>query len=213
MGLIITPEIEAKLKDSFVKELKEPVKLIVFTQEMECLYCRENRTLTEEVAALSPLISLETYNFVTDKEKVIKYKIEMVPAIAMIGKKDYGIRFYGIPGGYEFTSLLETIKMISTNNSGLPLATIGELRKITKPTNIKVFVTLTCPYCPPAVINAHRLAFENDNIRSYMIESSEFVPLSIRYNVYAVPKIVINDSIHLEGTLPTESLLAEILKV
>jgi glutaredoxin-like protein len=213
MGLIITPEIEAKLKDSFVKELIDPVKLIVFTQELECRYCRENRTLAEEIAALSPIISLETYNFVTDKAKVIEYKIEMVPAIAVIGKKDYGIRFYGIPGGYEFTSLLETIKMISTNDSELPAEVKSDLAKITKPVNIKVFVTLTCPYCPPAVINAHRLAFENDNIVSNMIESSEFVPLGIRYKIYAVPKTVINEKIELEGALPVESLLAEIQKV
>jgi glutaredoxin-like protein len=212
MGLIIKPDIEAKLKETFVKELKDEIKLIVFTQELECQFCRENRTLVEEVAGLSPLIKVEIYNFVTDKEKAKEYGIEMVPAIAVVGKKDYGIRFYGIAGGYEFTSLLETIKMISTNNSGLNDTIKTEIKKVVKPIDIKVFVTMTCPYCPPAVINAHKFAFENENIRSTMVESSEFIPLANKYQVYAVPKTVINENIQFEGSMPEQSLLAEIQK-
>jgi glutaredoxin-like protein len=211
MGLIIDEPSEAKIKESF-QSLKNPVKLIVFTQEFECQYCRENRALAEELVKLSPLLSLEVYNFVTDKEKVQQYEIEMVPAIVVVGKKDYGIRFYGIPGGYEFTSLIETIKMISSGDSGLTDKVKESVRKITKPINFKVFVTLTCPYCPPAVINAHRFAFENNLIKSNMIEAGEFVHLSNRYNVYAVPKTVINDTVQFEGAMSEDQFLAEVLR-
>jgi len=136
----------------------------------------------------------------------------MVPAIVVVGKKDYGIRFYGIPGGYEFTSLIETIKMISFGDSGLTDKVKESVRKITKPINFKVFVTLTCPYCPPAVINAHRFAFENNLIKSNMIEAGEFVHLSNRYNVYAVPKTVINDTVQFEGAMSEDQFLAEVLR-
>jgi len=211
MGLIINKINAVKIKEVF-QSLKDPVKLIVFTQELECQYCRENRILVEEVVVLSPLLSLEVYNFITDKEKVQEYGIEMVPAIVVIGEKDYGIRFYGVPGGFEFTSLIETIKMVSSGDSGLDDMTKAELKKITKAINIKVFITMTCPYCPSAVLNAHRFALENDNIRSCMIDSTEFIPLSNKYRVYAVPKIVINEYIQFEGPLPEDKLLAEILK-
>ena len=33
------------------------------------------------------------------------------PAIAVIGAQDYGVRFFGIPSGYEFMSLLDSITL------------------------------------------------------------------------------------------------------
>jgi glutaredoxin-like protein len=207
MGTIIPPQIEAKLKETFVPSLKDPVKLLVFTQELECQYCRENRLLAQEVAGLSDLIGLEVYNFINDKEKVSEYQVAMVPAIVPVGKKDYGIRFYGIPAGYEFTSLLETIKMISQGHSGLTETTKIALQFVTKKIEIKVFVTPTCPYCPAEAILAHRFAFENDFITSETIEVSEFPHLSNRYRVYAVPKTVINETVQFEGSVSEAEFL------
>ncbi|MCS7258343.1 MAG: thioredoxin family protein [candidate division WOR-3 bacterium] len=213
MGIIITSEIEQKLKENFIKNLKEPVKLIVFTQELECQYCRENRILAEELSKLSPLINLEVYNFLTDKEKVSEYQVEMVPATVIVGKKDYGIKFYGIPAGYEFTSLIETITMISNDNSQLQEKTKLELQKITRPINIKVFVTPTCPYCPGAVILANRFALESFAVTSAMIEATEFPHLSNKYQVYAVPKTVINETVTFVGQLSEEEFLEKLLSL
>ncbi len=125
--------------------LKNEVKLIVFTQEMECEYCHENRTLAEEIASLSDKIKLEVYNFTLDKNKVEEYKIDKIPAVAICSGtgKDYGIRFYGIPAGYEFTSLIEAIRNVSLGESGLAEESKKELQKLNKPVHIQVFVTLT----------------------------------------------------------------------
>ncbi|MEO0071911.1 MAG: thioredoxin family protein [candidate division WOR-3 bacterium] len=213
MGIIITPEIEQKLKETFVKELADPVRLVVFTQELECQYCRENRLLAEELASLSPLITLEVYNFITDQEKVAEYKVEMVPALIPVGQRDYGIRFYGIPAGFEFTSLLETIKLISRNDSGLKETTKQTLQELTKPINIKVFVTPTCPYCPAAVIMAHRFALAAELVSSAMIEATEFPHLSNKYRVYAVPKTVINETKEFVGALSEEEFLSTLTSI
>ena len=62
------------------------------------------RSLLEEIVALSPLLHLEIYNFLLDKDKVDLYGIDKIPAI-VVERKDYGIRFYGIPAGYEFSGL------------------------------------------------------------------------------------------------------------
>jgi len=94
--------------------MENPVKLVNFTQELECQFCRETRMLVEELADLSDKITLEKYNFVTDKQQAEKYGIDKIPAtIVMSPEKDYGIRFYGIPSGYEFATLLEDILMVS----------------------------------------------------------------------------------------------------
>ena len=90
--------------------LTHPVKLIVFTQEFECKTCADNRALIEEVTSASEKLGIEVYNFTTDRDKVALYNIDKIPAtVVEAGGKDYGIRFYGIPGGYEFSSLLHAI--------------------------------------------------------------------------------------------------------
>ena len=127
--------------------LKDPVKLLMFTQEIECDYCRETRMIAEEVAELSDAISVETYNFVTDKEVAEQYGIDKIPAIVILrddeGPKDYGIRYYGIPSGYEFSSLIEDVMMVSQGESGLSEATKKQVAALTKPVHFQVFVTPT----------------------------------------------------------------------
>ena len=127
--------------------LQTPVKLLMFTQELECQYCRETRMITEEVAELSDSISVEIYNFVTDKEVAEKYDIDKIPAIAILRDgdepKDYGIRYYGIPSGYEFSSLIEDVMMVSAGESGLSEATKAQVATLSKPAHIQVFVTPT----------------------------------------------------------------------
>ena len=90
-----------------------------FTQDVECLACQETRELLEELAKLTDKIKLEVYDFVEDKAEVDKYKVDKIPAIVMMDEKDYGIRFFGIPSGYEFTSLIEALKLISTGETML----------------------------------------------------------------------------------------------
>ncbi len=131
------------IKKFFEENLVNPVRLVMFTQEIECEYCAETRQLVEEIAELSPKITAEIYNFVTDKPKAEEYKVDKIPAIAIIGQKDYGIRFYGIPSGYEFTTLLEDIVDVSRGESGLSEASKKALASLTKPVHIQVFVTPT----------------------------------------------------------------------
>lgn len=208
--------LEEAYKEHLMKEFKDklidPVKLIFFTQKIECRFCEETHQLLKELAELSDKIELEVYNFVIDKNKVDEYKIDKIPAIVVEGKRDCGIRFYGIPSGYEFETLVEDIFAISSGNSGLSQATKNKLKELTKPLHIQVFVTLTCPYCPQAVKLAHSLALESDYIKADMIEASEFPHLANKYNVFAVPKIVVNETVQFEGALPEGVFVEEVLK-
>ena len=153
--------------------LEQPVNLIVFTQDQECQYCRETRMIAEEVAGLSDKISLQVYDFVADQEVAEHYHIDKIPAtVVMRGgdePKDYGIRYFGIPSGYEFSSLIEDILMISKNESGLSPETKTQLAGLSTPLHLQVFVTPTCPYCPQAVRLAHQLALESELVRADMV--------------------------------------------
>jgi len=124
-------------------DLENPVKLVMFTQAFECQYCSETHQLCDEIASLSEQISVEAYNFVTDKEKVEEYGIDKIPAVAVVGEKDYGVRYFGIPSGYEFMSLLDSLKTVSAGEVELMPETLAFLDGLKDPLHIQVFVTPT----------------------------------------------------------------------
>jgi glutaredoxin-like protein len=131
-------EVQAQLK-----VLTGPVKLVNFAQELACQYCRETEQLLREVKELSDKISLEVYNFQLDKEKVAQYRVDKIPATVVEGPKDYGIRFYGIPLGYEFVPFLEAIKDVSRGGTDVTPETRAALAEIHEPIHLQVFTTPT----------------------------------------------------------------------
>jgi glutaredoxin-like protein len=216
MALISAKDAE-HLRKEFEAELVNPVKILMFTQTIECQFCSETRQIVEEVAALSDKITAEIYNFVSDKAMAELYGIDKIPAIAILGSmdgndKDYGIRFYGIPSGYEFSSIIEDIIDISKGESGLQPKSKQAVAELTEPVHFQVFVTPTCPYCPQAVRLAHKFAMESDLIRADMIEAIEFPHLANKYSVYGVPRTVINESFFQEGAVPEPMMLAKLLE-
>lgn len=126
-----------------LKEMVDPVKLLHFTQELNLEYGRETKQLLQELAALSDKLSLEIYNFLLDQDKAAEYGVDKVPATVVRNSKDYGIRFYGLPAGYEFSTMLDAIIAVSKGDSGLQAETKDKLRNITQPLHLEVFVTPT----------------------------------------------------------------------
>ncbi len=207
--------IDDKIKEEIKKQLSvldKKVKIINFTQELECQFCRETRQLLTELSDISDKLELEVYNFVNDKEKTEKYGVDKIPATVLLDEdgNDYGIKYYGIPSGYEFSSLLEDIIMLSTGNTNLPATVEEEVKKIDRPVHMQVFVTPTCPYCPRAVLTAHKFAYLNNRIKSDMVEATEFPHLSNKYNVRGVPRTVINETEFIEGAVPEHMFLDKI---
>jgi glutaredoxin-like protein len=210
---MIPEEQKQHVKEELEKNLQGSVRLIVFTQETECQFCKQTRELAEEVATLTDKIIVEVYDFVKDNEKAKEYGIDKVPAIAIVGNKNYGIRIYGLPYGYEFNAFIETIISVSKGTTDLSEETKQKLKSVDKPVHIQVFVTLTCPFCPMVTSLAHKFAIENDLIRADMIEAAEFPHLAQKYNVMGVPKVVINEQIEFVGALPEENFLQQVLLV
>ena len=188
-------------------QLAKPVRMVMFTQEFECLSCRNTRELLKETASLSDKINLAVYDLVKDQQKAETYGVQLVPAVIVEGEKDHGIRFFGAPAGYEFSSLVEDILAVGTGTIPLSQASREKLASLTQPLHIQVFVTPSCPYCPRAVHTAHMVAIASDNITADMVMAPEFPHLANRYDVMAVPKVIINEKISFEGAVPEEEFV------
>jgi glutaredoxin-like protein len=191
--------------------LENPVKILHFTQEHECQMCKMTRELLEEVAGLSDEISMEVHDFVADKALAEQYKVDKIPGTVLMGDEDYGIRFYGIPAGYEFTTLIEDIVDVAKRDSHLPEDVKAELIKVDQPVHLQVLISPTCPYCPAAVRTAHRFAMASANITADMVETSEFPHLAVKYNVQGVPHTVINEDHSVIGPKPEIDFAKEVL--
>jgi glutaredoxin-like protein len=209
---LLDKEIAEQVKQELA-DLAGPVRLVMFTQTFECQFCNETRQLVEELAELSDQLTAEIYNFVTDEEKAKELGVDKIPAIAVIGAEDYGVRFYGIPSGYEFTSLLNAVQTVATGQAPLSEETLEFLDTLEEPIHVQVFVTPTCPYCPGAVVLGHYLAIASPMVRADMVEATEFPHLSMKYEVMGVPRTVINETVHLEGAAPETMVLEKLQEV
>jgi glutaredoxin-like protein len=125
-----------------------------------------------------------------------------------VGSKDYGVRIYGIPYGYELQTMIEAVVNVSKGKTDLSEKTKNILSEVKTPVHIQVFVTLTCPHCPVAAAVAHKLAVESDFVRADVIDGSEFPQLAQKYSVIGVPKIIINEKTEFVGAF-SEDLFAE----
>lgn len=217
---LLNADIQKQVREAFAG-MDAPVKLVVFTQgadgALECEMCAETRMLAEEMAGLSDKISLEVHDFAAEQAAAEAYGVDKIPAIAVVRDgpepKDYGIRFYGIPSGYEFGSLIETINMVSTGEAPLGEHTLQELSRLQKPVHIQVYITPTCPYCPRAVLLAYKLAMASDLVTADMVEAMEFPHLANKYQVYGVPRTVIDEVVHIEGAVPENALVSKLMTV
>jgi glutaredoxin-like protein len=222
---ILTDEVRDATEKRFAETLDDEVKVIHFSQEpsrlvlpdylqgQECLFCKETKSLLQGVCSLSDKIELILYDFKADTDKAKDYSIDKIPATIITKGTTRNVRFFGIPSGYEYASFIEAIVDASRGKTELRPETIEALKDIDTPIHIQTFVTPTCPYCTTSVRLAHQFALESPQIVADMVEATEFPHLTQRYNVIGVPRTIINDSIHVEGAVPEETLLEHVIKV
>jgi glutaredoxin-like protein len=196
-----------------LQQLSNPVTIHYFTQEFECEPCQIAHELLKEVVALSDKLTLKVYEFKNEQEIARRLGIDKIPAIVLEGQRVYGIRFFGVPAGYEFGAFLEDLIDVSRGTTQLSAETQTLLNTLIKPIHIQVFVTPTCPYCPAAVRMAHKMALYSDKIKADMVSALEFPYLADKYDVYGVPKTVVNDGeVIFEGALPEREFVARVMR-
>ena len=142
---LLSPADQEKLRESF-DEMTTSVRVLFFTQALDCEPCDQTRTILAELPPLSDKIAIEEVNFVLDLERVKEYAVERVPAIAIAYEedgvfKDSRIRFVGTPAGYEFISLVQAILLVGGRESILTADNRARVMAVNQPVTIQVFST------------------------------------------------------------------------
>jgi glutaredoxin-like protein len=189
----------------------EPASPVIVPGRTGCAFCEETRALLEDVAALSPQITLAVHDIAADAELARQMGVSRVPTLVMRGAARGDVRYLGLPAGLEFGTLLDDLVMVSRGTTTLGDESRTKLSTLTSPVHVLVFVTPTCPYCPKAARLAHQAAVENVNVTADVIEISEFPDLASKYRVRGVPMTVINETVELVGAQPEAAFIAALL--
>lgn len=194
--------------------LHHTVKLVVFTTNEQPETSELLSQIAQELVSVGGgKIILEQHSVEAEPTVAQEYHITLAPAIVVrTEEKDYGIRYLGIPAGFEFASLVGAIEDVGKGDPGLSPDSRLMLANLRNPVHIRVFVTYGCPYCPAAVRLAHKLAMASDLITAEGVSSEEFPELANQYGVMAVPKTVINDRHSFEGALPEPAFVQQVLR-
>jgi alkyl hydroperoxide reductase subunit AhpF len=152
---LLSPEDQERLREAF-GTLKRAVRLVFFTQTLDCDTCLQTRQIIDELPPLSEKISVEEVNFVLDPDRAKAYGIDRVPAVAIAYEeagdesdaaralKDSRIRFLGAPAGYEFMSLVRAVLLVGgAVESVLTAGNRTRVAAADRPIAMQVFTTPT----------------------------------------------------------------------
>ena len=148
---LISPEDRQTLQTLFAQELQDEVNITYFTQResvlivagQECSSCKETRELLEEVTDISDKLHLIVKDFVRDEQEAQSLGITHIPAFILQGHSKGAVRYFGIPAGYEFSTLIEDLIDISKGTTNLSEQTRAALAEVEQEIHIQVFVTPT----------------------------------------------------------------------
>jgi glutaredoxin-like protein len=221
-----------RLRELLADELPADVRLIHFTRrggepaaarsaaagepsgdEGACTSCADTEELLAELAATNDHLALEIHDVAAEPALAEEFDIERVPATLISGPGAQGtLRLFGLPSGYEFATLLEDLIDVSAENDDLSAEAHEALEGLDSEVHLQVFVTPTCPHCPSAARTAHRLAMASPRVTADVIVANDFPDLAERYDVTAVPKVVIDDERGFVGALPEDEFVAAVFE-
>ena len=149
---IISPQDRQTLEERFRKELKRKITLRLFTSQLagqlfvpgrECPTCTQTQQILEELASLSPLLELEMVDFYNQSQTARESGVERIPAIVVTRGENTGVKYYGMPSGYEFVTIIESAIELSKPRTSLSADTRKKLQLVDEDVHIQVFVTPT----------------------------------------------------------------------
>lgn len=187
-------EATSKQLSTILEGMVNSIKIIFFTDGGE--KSKETEEFLTEFKGFSSKITLETYNYNEHQEKAKEWNAFATPALFVTTEDETlkGVGFYGTPGGYEINSFLMSLLEVSGKIDELSADHKQIVDNVKSPINLYAYISLTCPQCPQAVMNIHKLAVKNHNIKAYMVEGPAFKEYAEKFEVTAFPTIIVGDS-------------------
>ena len=193
---VSAPKGSADKDDLFTPEMR---------QQLEAVFGRMEKRLMLKLYLDSRPISVELESFITtlgaltDKlivevaDRLASESFAPCVQVCLEDGTDTGLAFHGIPSGHEFTSFVLGLYNAAGPGQAIDEDTRQRIAAITKTTDIKILVTLSCTMCPELVVSTQRISAENPNVTAHVYDIRHFEALKNRYQVMSVPCMIVND--------------------
>ena len=193
---VSAPKGSADKDDLFTPEMRE---------QLEAVFGRMEKRLMLKLYLDSRPISVELESFITtlgaltDKlivevaDRLASESFAPCVQVCLEDGTDTGLAFHGIPSGHEFTSFVLGLYNAAGPGQAIDEDTRQRIAAITKTTDIKILVTLSCTMCPELVVSTQRISAENPNVTAHVYDIRHFEDLKNRYQVMSVPCMIVND--------------------
>ncbi len=197
-----------------VDRFENPVEIVVFKNpnNEESLNI-ENAV--KDIASISPeKLKFSSYNEGENKELEAKVKVTRTPTIAILDKDGNfaGLKYSSLPSGHELNSFILGLYNVAGPGQKVASESLEKIKKINKPINIKIGVSLSCTKCPKTVQATQRIATLNKNVEMEMINIFTFQDFKNRYDIMSVPAIIVDDQHIYFGEKTVEDMLEIINK-
>jgi hypothetical protein len=179
--------------------LKKPVRLILFVNDVGCETCAEAKRMAQAIKKNAPLVALEIYDQVMDRDKTQLYGIKRVPAMVVQDNDGHAITFYGLTEDVFFSILVDALHAASEGRAWFPVDISSTLHHLAQPVRLQVFVETDCPLCRPVAQTAIGLALENTLVSTDIIIASDYPELITKYSIKTLPKTVFGENLHMDG--------------
>ena len=190
--------------DNALLNLPTPVELLMYGFEDASEGEGETAVLCQALA--------HRYDKISYKRRPRRKSYSFYPVLAINGVQDgnrveYNIRIIGWPSGYQVTSLISAIQVVSLQGLTVDPMVRAQLRKLTREVQ---FELLTDAEDEGGVLVAKQLfgmAVENEHVKVYVVMVDQFSDAIVRYSVNSLPHLVINGRVHLEGIPDDKTLI------
>ncbi len=204
-------------------KLKNKVTIKVFTdfitqedgsKNRKCMACEGTYALLKNLEEHSEgKLQLEELSTEENKGESEKFNIKRIPAILFLD--DQGkevIRYTATPTGTELVPFIKSLQYFSGTRTYFQDTITTNLKKMSK-SNIKMFITQTCPYCPQTVPVLNMFAsLSKGKIKAEIIDIEANPDIAMKYQVQGVPHTMINEKEHIYGMFTPQELLEKLTK-
>ncbi|MBC7992516.1 MAG: alkyl hydroperoxide reductase subunit F [Rhizobacter sp.] len=194
---MLDANLTAQLK-AYLERVREPFEMVASLDDSQ--NSRDMHTLLEQVAELSPHITLKTDG--TDVRK---------PSFALnrVGS-DMGLRFAAIPLGHEFTSLVLALLWVGGHPPKAEPEVIEQIKSLDGEYRFEVYMSLTCHNCPDVVQALSLMAVLNPKVKVTIVDGGLFQQEVEARQIMAVPAVYLNGEMFASGRMTTEEIVAKL---
>jgi hypothetical protein len=199
------------IRDSLA-QLKQPVRLVLFTSDVGCDICPDALLTARAMKAASARIALETYDITMDRDKSAQYDVKRVPTFVVQAQDGRMIKFSGTLEGVSLLLLLDAVHSIAGARPWFPEKIRSTLKMLSQKIPVQVLLENDCTLCKPVAETAVGLALTNKHVSTEIIVADDYPEVLSALKVKILPFTVFGKQLTLEGHASESSFLEMIFK-